>query len=145
MVEVKGGNKLEAQLKKMSASVDKAATLDVGFLAGSTESDGTSTPLVAALNEFGTGTMPPRPFFRNAIADNKDKWGPNLGTALVKTNFQADRALALLGESIIGQIQDSINKLTSPPLAASTIQRKGFEKPLIEHGDMLRSVDKRVT
>lgn len=145
MAEVEGGDKLEKKLRKLSAAADKAATLDVGFLAGSTDSEGVSNALKAALSEYGTSRMPPRPFFRNAIRDNVAKWGPNLGTALVKTNFQADRALALLGESIVGQVQESINKLSSPPLARSTIERKGFEKPLIHHGDMLRSVDKRVT
>jgi hypothetical protein len=46
-----------------------------------------------------------------------------------------------MGELIQGQLQDSIRDLQTPPNAASTVRKKGFNNPLIDHGDMLRQVN----
>lgn len=113
-------------------------------MAGATEADGTSVPLVAALNEFGTSKAPPRPFFRNAIADGEKRWPVNLVTALKNNNYDSLIALSLVGRNMQEDIQGSIRKLWSPPLADSTIARKGFDKPLIETSTMLNSVTNRV-
>lgn len=141
-----GGGLLKDKLSEITSKIRKAATLDVGFMAGSTESDGTPTPLVAALNEYGVPShgQPPRPFMRNTIQEHKKDWPDDLAVALRRTNYDAAAALTLVGENIVGQIQDSIQALRSPPLAESTIERKGFDKPLIEHNDMVNSVDYRV-
>ncbi len=82
---------------------------------------------------------------RPTVANNKDRWAPNLGTALRATNYDAAASLSLLGEEIVGEIKQTINEVTSPKLAQSTIDRKGFEKPLIETSTMINSVDKKVT
>jgi len=49
-------------------------------------------------------------------------------------------ALARMGEGIAGQLRESIQSTNSPPLAESTIEAKGFEKPLIDTGHMWNSV-----
>ncbi len=140
MVGLKGGDKLEAALLKMSAAVKKAAVLRVGFMGNATEADGTPVALVAAMNEFGHGNVPPRPFFRRTIKKRSDAWGHNLGVALVKTDFDAKKALTMLGVGVKDDVQDGIRELVSPPLAESTVKRKGFDKPLIETSTMLNSV-----
>ena len=56
MAALKGGDKLTARLNQIAANLAKASSVDVGFMAGSTEPDGTSTALGAALNEYG-GTI----------------------------------------------------------------------------------------
>jgi hypothetical protein len=45
----------------------------------------------------------------------------------------------MLGEDIEGALKKSINDLTSPPLAESTIAAKGFAKPLIDTSHMVNS------
>ena len=50
-----------------------------------------------------------------------------------------------MGHLIKGQLQDSIKAVSSPPLAAATIRRKGFSKPLIDTGVMWNSIDVTVT
>ncbi|WP_423786270.1 hypothetical protein [Klebsiella aerogenes] len=50
-----------------------------------------------------------------------------------------------VGEIIKGQLQNSIRQLTDPPLAQSTIEQKGSDKPLILTGHMLNSVDYEVS
>ncbi len=96
--------------------------------------------------------IPPRPFFRRMIAVNSGKWPSEIAAVLKSENYDTQRALNIMGERIKSQLQTSIRELTDPPLAASTIKKKsggkneegagyGPEKPLIEKGHMLNSVD----
>lgn len=89
-------------------------------------------------------TIPPRPFFRNAIRKYGPQWGADMAAIIRANGFDAAKVLGLMGVRIKGQIQQSIVDLVSPPLAKSTIARKGFDKPLIETGHMLNSVDYEV-
>lgn len=138
-----GGKKLEAYLAKIAKQADKSATLRVGFLEGATYPDGTSVPMVAAIQEFGAPSkgIPPRPFFRGMIAEKKDTWGPAIGNLMKANQYDAEKTLGQAGAGIKGQLQQSIKDLTSPPLAPSTVAAKGFDKPLIDTGHMLNSVD----
>jgi len=133
--------KLEEVLSGIAKKLSNEKTLRVGFLEGSTYPDGTSVPMIAAFNEFGTGHSPPRPFFRNMIAAKSKEWGPAMAKLLEANNYDATATLNLTGEAIKGQLQQSINDLVSPPLAPSTIARKGFDKPLIDTSVMINSVD----
>ena len=75
--------------------------LKVGFLKGSTYPDGTSLPMVAASNEFGNPVSgsPPRPFFRNSISENSDKWAENAEMLMKSYNGNTDMVLDLMGRS----------------------------------------------
>lgn len=145
MATIKGGDKLAAALAKISAGVSKPATLSVGFLEGATAPNGDSIPERAANNEFGTPNakypIPPRPFFRNMVAAKSPEWPKAVGDLLKANDFDGEKTLGQAGEGIKGQLQQSIRDLTSPPLAEATIKAKGFDKPLIEHGDLLNAVD----
>ena len=89
-------------------------------------------------------TIPARPFMRPAIADNSGGWGADLASLLQASGYDAGKALAQMGEVIAGQIRASIIAVTEPPLAPSTVARKGSDKPLVETGHMLNSVDYEV-
>jgi superfamily II DNA or RNA helicase len=52
--------------------------------------------------------------------------------------------LRIVGEDIQGALIQSINDFTSPALAASTIARKGFDKPLIDTAVMVNSTGIKV-
>lgn len=154
MVALSGGGKLDAALAKIAAKLTSAATVDVGFQSGAKYPDGTPVAMVAAVNEFGAPSrgQPPRPFFRNAIAKNSAKWAPNIATALRANDYDATKALNIVGKEIQEEVQQSIIDLVSPSLAPSTIKAKsrgrvkkiagvmGPEKPLVDTGVMLRSV-----
>lgn len=143
MNALSGGKKLEAYMRDLSKRADKSAMLRVGFLEGATYPDGTSVPMVAAIQEFGAPSkgIPPRPYFRNMIAEKQDTWGPAVGELLKANKFDAEKTLGQAGAGIKGQLQQSIRDLTEPPLAAATVAAKGFDKPLIDTGHMLNSVD----
>jgi hypothetical protein len=129
---------LRALAAKMGGGV-----VQVGFLEGATYPDGTPVAAVAFWNEYGASGQP-RPFFRGMIAKESPKWGTKLKGALAATGNDGAKALALMGEDIQGALIQSINDFTSPALAASTIKRKGFDKPLIDSSHMVNSTGYRV-
>lgn len=145
MATVRGGKRLESELRKLAAKVAKPATLRVGFLENARYPDGTPVALVAAVNEYGRPPVqPPRPFFRNMIADRQDEWPAAIAQLLQDNDLDAEKTLDQAGAAIAGQLRQSIVDLLEPALAPSTIRRKGFDKPLIDTGHMLASVDHEV-
>lgn len=135
---------LKSALEKvLGVKIDKPKiTLEAGFLEGVTYPDGMSVPMVASLNEFGTYNIPPRPFFRNAINKNSDKWGKIFLQGMQKQG--ARNAFGLLGERIRKDIVQSINDTNEPPNSPVTIARKGSSKPLVDTGLMRASVNYRI-
>ena len=145
MATVRGGAKLDAALRELAAKVAVPATLRVGFLENARYPDGTPVAMIAAINEYGRPpTQPPRPFFRNMIRDKQGEWPKAIVDLLKANDLDAVKALDLAGAAIAGQLRQSIVDLVSSALAASTIRRKGFDKPLIDTGHMLNSVDHEV-
>ena len=99
---------------------------------------------VAFWNEFGTKIAPPRPFFRQTIAAKSPEWGDNLA-GLVKANgYDGMKILKLMGKLIEGQIVTSIAQWPADN-APLTVQLKGFNKGLVDSGQMMRSVDYEVS
>ncbi len=137
-----GGVNLERKLAEIARGLKRGGTVRVGFLEGATYSDGTSVPMVAAINEFGAPSrgQPPRPFFRRMVADKSAEWPAVIGQLLVSTGFDVDKTLNITGLKIGEQLQQSIIDLVDPPLAESTVRAKEFDKPLIDTSTMLNSV-----
>jgi len=140
---VNTASRLAAKLAKIVQSTDGHPRVSVGFLRDATYPDGTSVAMVATVNEFG-GSGPPRPFFRLMVAEKSGAWPEAVRLNLKATDYDAHKTLDRMGQGIKAQLQDSIKTLTDPPLAPSTIKRKGFAKPLIDTSVMLNSVDYRV-
>lgn len=160
-VGIKGGQKLDAALTRIlqKLGADKGV-VSVGFLENAKYSGqiinnkagkpvkrqaGLSIAQAAFWNEFGTKRAPPRPFFRGMIADKSPAWGGQMAKILKATQYDKKRTLGLMGELIQGQLRKSIQDFTSPPLAAYTIEQKGFDKPLIDTQGMQDNVDYKVT
>lgn len=146
-VEIKGGDKLDAYLREMSKKVTSAATVSVGFPEGSTESDGTSTPMVAAIQEFGAPNrgIPPRPFMRPTVANKSDEWAERLGAALVHTSYDAKASLTILGATMAVDFYDAIADLQSPALSPITVMLRGMKsKGVVVTGKTVGQAAKRV-
>lgn len=140
-MSVKSNGNFKKNLNKLKEKY-KSVTVQVGFLENATYPDGTSVASIAAAQEYGTSKIPSRPFFRNAIADNRKDWKKKYAALLKKNEF--DVATKQLAEMIVGDIKHSITILEDPPLSESTIKQKGFDKPLIDTAHMLNSVDYRI-
>lgn len=139
-----GGDKLERKLEEIAMKVARPATLRVGFLENATYPDGTKVAMVAALLNFGISNGKAWPFFTKMIAEKSPTWGKILADLLTANDYDVDKALALMGTGIAGQLRQAITDMNEPKLEESTIKRKGFEKPLVDTGHMLNSVDYEV-
>jgi hypothetical protein len=144
MATVNTASRLAAKLAKIVQSTEGHPTVSAGFLRDATYPDGTSVAMVATVQDFGDGKIPPRPFFRLMVAEKSGGWPEAVAANLKATDYDAHKTLDRMGQGIVGQIQQSIKDTNDPPLAPSTIARKGFAKPLIDTSVMLNSADYRV-
>lgn len=123
-------------------NIDVSA-LDVGFFATATYDDGTPVASVAATHEFGTsdGRIPERPFMRPALRAMARGLGNTLASGMRSNGLNLGRREAeRIGEQAVGEIQESITAVNSPPLAPATVARKGSTNPLVDTGEMRRQV-----
>ena len=106
-------------------------------------SDMSEVARVAAWNEFGTDSVPARPFFRNAIDGNKEKildMTEKLANEAMIGKSTVQQAFDRLGLFMQGLIRASIRSNTPPPNSPKTIAAKGSSKTLIDSGQMINSV-----
>lgn len=141
----------QLNLAKIQATLDRVPeefeglVAQVGFPSGKNYPDGTSVAYVAAIHEFGAPAVniPPRPFMQPTIKAQKDEWTKIIANAIPKVvagKLSATDVLDLVGIKASADIQETISKVSSPPLKPETIRRKGFAKPLIDTGLMVASV-----
>ena len=88
--------------------------------------------------------VPARPYFRRMISMGEKHWGDDLGMLLVENGYDSTKALKLIGESMEGELVQSITDQVYEPLAKSTVQKKGFDTTLLDSGDMKRAVASKV-
>ena len=138
---VKRVGSLSAALSKYK---DMNASVRVGVLENATYPDGTPVAMVAFWNEYGTRTSPVRAFFRTTVSENKKNWVLSVQN-LMKIHNDPKQVMGLIGVHMQEQIVQSINTWSDPPNSAYTIAKKGFDKPLVEHGIMLRSISYEVS
>jgi len=139
MATGKGGDRLQAQLGDIGKRMAGASTVRVGFLEDATYPDGKPVAMIAAIHNFGKW-----PFFTDMIEAKKAEWPAAISGLLRSTGYDAAKTLDQTGHAIAGQLRQAIIDTVSPSNAPSTIARKGFDKPLVETGHMLQSVDYQV-
>ena len=114
-------------------------TLEVGFPAGDSYSDGTPVAAAAFWNEFGTSTIPPRPFFRPMIASESPTWPKKMAAWAKAFDYDGAKVLAWLGEDIAGALRESIRGVDSPALSPITLMLRSMvgNKPELITGKMV--------
>jgi hypothetical protein len=129
-----GGQRLTSRLQEMAENLGNGGTVRVGFLENSTYPDGTSVPMVAAIQEFGAprAGIPPRPYFRTMVAEKSPGWPTTLGKVLPSVDYDSEKALGKMGNGIRDQLQQSIADLTEPELSPVTLM---LRKMRIGHVD----------
>lgn len=148
--QITGGQKLKTLMRK--ARQEGEHEISAGFYTGQrypAEGRRRARPLaqVAAWQEFGTPTIPERPFMRPVIAWLRT---PGVIPALMRDAIDVETGELRVGpahrvaEKLKKEIQHNIRSKTSPPLADYTVEKKGFRTVLIETGRMLRGVRTRV-
>lgn len=144
---VMGG--LEALEKRFKLLSMRKSYVKVGILGKKdARSDAMTNAELASIHEYGTSTIPARPFIAPPFIENRESYMKLLrdgySKALKGNSPDAfTKALRAIGMKMVADIR---NRITSgagipPPLAPSTIARKGSSRPLVDTGQMLRSVD----
>ena len=151
MIEVNtkttGGQQVVEGLRKfMERFQDGSDQVLVGVPQGAGEyEDGLTIATVAAVNNFGSadGRIPERNFMHSAINENQAVYRrlaelelPKVGRGLITM----DRLLHVLGELATGHIQEKIVEGPFQANAASTIAKKGSDRPLIDTGNLRQSI-----
>lgn len=174
MAEVTGGDGLERVLAALGSKLESAQIVRAGFLEGNTYEDGTPIAAVAAIQNFGApgAGVPARPFFSNAVENDSEKWAQVANAALKATGGDAEKTLALVGETMAASIRNAIVELSEPELSdvtillrdrfptragmtfadvlqaredvANGVRGNGSTKPLVWSGEMLNSVASEV-
>lgn len=149
MANMRGGEGFSEKLAAIAEAVGDGAKLRVGFLENAKYPDGTPVAMVAAIQDFGAprAKIPPRPFFRNMIADKQHEW-PGAVAGLLRTNgFDTQAALDQAGFAIGGQLQESIIQTNSPPLSPTTLmlrKMKSQDQSLVVTGKTVGEARARV-
>ena len=136
-------------------------SLTVGFHPSAVYEDGKSVAMIAVQNEFGNvnKNIPPRPFMRPTVSENKEKWKNIIfkqSKAITNNQLTPKSAFVQLGELVGSNIQSGIVNVTAPALATATVMNRlrgkkqgksvslSIAKPLIDSGYMLNSVTAEV-
>lgn len=145
-----GYDRLTPEGKKFYAELEKLKKLRVvaGYQQGQAVSeDGVDLADIALWNELGTASAPSRPFLRKSVDENEEKiisFG-QLQAKRLTQGATAQEVLTALGVMQKGLVQEKIVDGDFEPNAPSTIKKKGSDKPLIDTGDMRRSVNFAIT
>lgn len=132
--------------KKVISSIYdlKGAFTKVGVQQGTpSDTPGVDMVTIAATNEFGTASIPSRPFMANAFEKNKQALYEITRKQYAKVlDGQADAktSLGLIGAWYQSKVQLEIRNGSFTPLALATIEAKGSSKPLIDTGQLLNSI-----
>lgn len=148
MIKIKADfSQVERMLKSLKQELGKGKNgARAGYIKGQTRKPGdgeTSAPAtmdeVALYNEFGTATIPPRPFLRNAQKKAAER-GAEIVQAGLNAGLSMDAIMKQAAEGLKDLIVESIENNIPPPNAESTIAKKGSTHTLIDTGQLRASV-----
>lgn len=116
----------------------------VGIRRGKGSHDGTDMLDIAVYNHFGTATIPARPFVSDCAEKNAGQIKEaqkRLVYRVYQGSLSADGALAQLGAWYVNVQKGHILHGGWTPNAPATIKRKGSNKPLVDTGQLVNTVD----
>ena len=143
-----GGEKLKKYLEDL-AEKSTSAKVNVGFFEGATYPDGTPVAAVAAIQNYGApkASIPPRPFFSNAIKDNSPDWGDRIGEAIDQLGYDSVKVMDAMGQEIQGEIREAIVNISGPALSPITVMLRGMrshDQSLVVTGKTVGEAAQRV-
>lgn len=138
-----------------TAKEAEETVLRVGITSEQHYEDGTPVAYVAAIHEYGSGNIPPRPFFRPTLKEQDRAWSKLVQVGLAES-LQGGRGVndvfEMVGILAASDVKGTIASITSPELKASTIAARNRKyksaspsgkksvKPLVDTGLLLASI-----
>lgn len=152
--KVVGGQRAAKVVADIGRKIETGKFVKVGHLSSSdTEhqstypESGVAIAQVAFWQEYGTITAKARPTFGPMIEKNKKRWGPQMGIALKMTDYDAAKALAIMGESMRDSLVESIVETPQAPLSEVTLmlrKMKDDDATLVISGATVAEARRRV-
>lgn len=117
----------------------------VGIMQGEKNAEGATIAEYAAYNEYGTNSIPSRPFMATSFDENTARIQKDISTAygqVASAKQTASQAAVSIGERQKARTKNTISMRDFlPRLSARTIAaKKGSTKTLIDSGVMMNSV-----
>jgi hypothetical protein len=152
---------IRKQNKELLRSLETLSdsSVAVGFFPESRYNDKKNTPVaeIASIHEYGavinrTGSkvgqyqirIPQRSFMRTTIHEKEQSWSDHCAD-LIRSGKPINEIMEAMGAKIASDIQEKIRAIASAGgNKPSTILKKGFDSPLIDTGNMWRSVSYKV-
>jgi hypothetical protein len=143
-VEDKGWDRIRSLAAKGGLG-GKAASVGIQGDAAMGDHDGMTNAELGAIHEFGTtdGRIPPRSFIGSTFDANVKKYEDELariaGAGLEGAKIEGE--LLVLGEEFRADIYAAVKSGIPPPLAESTVERRGGDStPLWDTGRLMDSI-----
>ena len=135
------------QGRKAAKIVGRKTIKGSGGLRGATAvvSEGTPLGAIAFFNEFGTDTIPARPFLRPAIFNNREETARKIAKEMeiyvARKQRDALTTLGNIGKDVASKVRARVENAGSfVPNAPSTVKGKGSSRPLHDSGRLSRSI-----
>lgn len=118
-------------------------------------SDGAEYVMIAGVQEFGITirkekgsiVIPERSFLRTTFDDKNNKWFKFLKKQMehvINGRINVQILCERLGAEMVGDIQEKLTEINSPPNAPATIAKKGSSNPLIDTGGLRQRITYKV-
>lgn len=156
--------KIKSQAINLNGLIDKITSsksnLNIGFL-NSKEAQ------IAAKNEYGgvyptddeykargaakgidvpdNINIPPRPFMQNTVTKQKGKWAKTAIHMTKNNGGNIEKALTVVGAQAVADIRETIEEGDFIPNSGRTIAIKDGDNPLIDTGEMSKSIAWEIT
>lgn len=148
----RGYKRLRAELFKLNDRGIVTVGVQDGEAGEPHAGTGKTNAQVATWFEYGTERdgeqyQPARPFVRPTVDENGQKIYEliqRLLIGVVEGRYTTQNALAIVGEWVLAAMKRKLRSGIPPPLAESTIRRKGSSKPGIDTAQMLNSLTYKV-
>lgn len=139
-LKIQGFQETKEQLVKELSKFSGIGTATVGVhKQNSVRPDGLSNAQVAMENHYGTDAIPARPFLDVGVEAVIPQMNSTFEREMKKSG-NAEQALVNMAGVALDGVVDRIDNTYTPPNSPETIKRKGSSHPLIDTGEMRRSI-----
>jgi hypothetical protein len=122
----------------------QAVTIGIHEDANARDDGELNNATIGAINNFGTETIPARPWLKPGVEKGINDYIEVVREGLEK-EISPEVILEQIGLMAVGNVQEYMTELKTPPNALSTIKQKGFNNPLIRTGELRAAVNYKIT
>lgn len=140
-IKISGLQAVQDEIEKEFRKLSKSSYITVGIheTAGVRDDSGLTVATVGAINHFGGGDIPARPWLDVGVESGAREYLGAIEDGVSK-GLDNDKIMDQVGALAVGSTQEYILNLSSPPNSPSTIKKKGSSNPLIDTSNMIQSI-----